>query len=126
MPRKFKKINLARYKGILQLTGAGLATLLAVAPLWGFSIITDLGQRTIEDAYVQITLYPDNTGYVVANCTSCLQSQSLKLSLDAQSIALLNYIQTTFTNAAEIGYAYRSVTYDPNTMRLVKLSIVNQ
>ncbi len=87
--------------------------------------VVDLGQLTFEDAEVDIRLTSANTGFVVAKCIGCnIEVDTLRLTLDEDSKALLNHQEISFAEAMQIPGGFHAVIYDPYTMRLVKLSIV--
>lgn len=100
--------------------------MLNALPGWSQVLVRDLGLRAIEGAWTSITLTSERTGLLETGCTDCRETASVLLTVDALSKILHNHEPVTFADAAAISGGGRDVIYDPNSMRLVTLSIVSR
>ena len=114
-------------RGRMPVAVSGLLLSLVVAlPCWSQTLVRDTGTRSIEGAWTSITLTSDTAGLVEARCMDCPDVPTVLLTVDARSSILLDHEPITLSRAATIsGGWYRGLSYDPDTMRLVVLSIIS-
>ena len=110
----------------LLVTAAILISILFSDTSWSQSRIKDLGHMAIENAEVSITLNSANTGTMVARCLDCgdAGNNSISLTIDGESLAMINDNRSSFEDAQGINDAIKAVIYEPEAMRLVMLHIV--
>lgn len=98
-------------------------TLMQADAIQAEPVMIDLGQIAIEQADVQFYLNGESSGYLLANCVGCPESDRVRLQIDSESKATINHQPAAFSQLAGRN-DYTDVIYDPENLRLVSINIL--